>query len=91
MRLPPGGIPGVDDPDSVIELVPPVYGFADAPRAWNVSVTRYLRSLGLKQSSLDPCVMYLHNDAKKLCGVLAIHVDDLVRGGSEKFYEQVII
>ena len=72
--------------NSVVELVKCVYGLCDAPRAWWLSFTRTLLDLGMKQSELDPCVYYWYHD-EGLEGIIALHVDDMVIGGTGKFHE----
>lgn len=90
MRLPAGGIPGVDQ-DAIIELVKPVYGLADAPNCWYKSIRAFLLSCGLKQSSFDPCIFMKHDVHGILQGVLAIHVDDLAMGGNKNFHDSVLV
>lgn len=75
--------------DDVIELIKPVYGLADAPRLWWKSLTQTLTNLGMTQSRLDGCVFYKRNDDKTLAGVVAFHVDDLIIGGNQWFYDGV--
>ena len=45
VRLPGTGVPGVPD-GSIVELLKPVYGPADAPKAWFDTLTTTLRHLG---------------------------------------------
>ena len=47
VKVPSDGIPGVDS-ESVIELIKPVYGLADAPRLWWKSLTKTLGELGMR-------------------------------------------
>ena len=49
-----------------IELVQPVYGLDDAPLRWFETVTRFLRSMGLRKSLLDPCVYVQHDEHNEL-------------------------
>ena len=77
------------DGDCVVELVKCVYGLCDAPRAWWLSFSTTLKSLGMKQSELDPCVFYWHHE-QRLQGTIALHVDDMVMGGTAKFHEVVL-
>lgn len=82
-RMPKEGFPNVPD-HAVIELTKCVYGLMDAPRRWWITLTQNLVMLGMKQSELDPCVFFWFDDSQ-LGGVVALHVDDLVFGGSQKF------
>lgn len=74
---------------AVVELVKCVYGLSDAPRAWWESFSKTAQSLGMKQSELDPCVfLWFHENS--LQGILSLHVDDMVLGGSQKFHEVLV-
>lgn len=79
------GIPGIP-PQSLIEMTKCVYGLMDAPRQWWKCFTTFLCSLGLKQSQLDPCIFYWYSRAR-LCGVIALHVDDMLIAGTNEFEE----
>ena len=83
VRLPPGGVPGYDEKETVCELVKPVYGLVDAPRLWWNSLTKTLRDQGLQQSALDNCVFYSRDAVGQVNGVIAFHVDDLLIGGTK--------
>ena len=84
VRVPHGGIPGVDD-NTVIELVRPVYGL------WHQTLRKLLFSCQLKQSELDPCIYYKHCcSTGELQGLIAIHVDDLLMGGRQCFHDEVL-
>ena len=73
---------------AVVELVKCVYGLSDAPRAWWESFSKTAQSLGLKQSELDLCVFLWFENS--LQGILSLHVDDMVLGGSQKFHEFLV-
>ena len=82
---PGGGVPGiVEDEECIIEISKCVYGLMDAPRQWWMSISFTLRNLGMKQSELDPCLFYWHQD-DMLQGVIALHVDDMVISGTDNF------
>ena len=89
VKVPSDGIPGVGY-DDVIELVKPVYGLADAPSCWHVTLRSFLLSCNMKQSELDPCIYYKHDTSGVLTGCLAVHVDDILMGGSKEFQETVM-
>ena len=80
--------------DSVIELLKPVYGLVDGPKAWNTALTNTLVGLGCRQSALDPCVFhYFPKQASwrsEVCGVLAVHDEDLAFAGTAEFFSQVM-
>ena len=90
VRVPESGIPGVPK-DSIVELLKPVYGLADAPVAWYRSFSKTLKQLDCVQSSLDPCVFYhFHPTTGVVQGALALHVDDMLVGGTVSFMSEVI-
>eukprot|EP00435_Cladocopium_sp_Y103_P072500 s192_g40.t1 len=91
VKLPQCGVPGYSK-NSVAELVKCVYGLCDAPRSWWLSFSKTLQDLGMKQSELDPCVYFWYNkeNGEQLEGVIALHVDDMVIGGSDVFHEKVL-
>lgn len=88
VKIPKEGIPNHDNMD-VVEVLKCVYGLVDAPRAWWSSFSQTLRSLGMRQSELDPCLFYWYDD-EKLQGCVALHVDDMLIGGTNKFHEVVL-
>ncbi|CAE7633612.1 GIP [Symbiodinium pilosum] len=89
VRVPPGGIPGVPE-GAVIELLKPVYGLADAPKAWHRSFTQALAKLGCVASKLDQCVYFCRSSDGVLQGIIALHVDDMACGGTQWFHDSVL-
>ena len=70
----------LDDHD-LMKLEKAAYGLAEAPRAWFLRLTREMKSVGLTQSKLDPCLFTLRKNGKMI-GVCGIHVDDILGGGT---------
>ena len=66
-----------------------MYGLVDAPRCWFDTLSNFLKSRGCFQSELDPFVFYFRS-ANETCGVLAVHVEDMVFGGTEAFKCEVM-
>ena len=77
-------------------LKKPCYGQLDAPRRWFLEATRRLKQLRLRQHCMDPCLFMLYESdfpdepaapadsvvgADRLCGLICIHVDDLLGTG----------
>ena len=61
-----------------------VYGLNEASRYWYNRVTDELAKLGLVKSKYDEALFYWRHEGR--CeGVLVIHVDDFLYGGSTKF------
>lgn len=88
VKIPKEGIPNCD-PNDVVEVLKCVYGLVDAPRAWWISFSNTLKTLGMKQSELDPCVFYWHHEGV-LEGCISLHVDDMVIGGTDRFHQMVL-
>ena len=85
MRPPKQGLKGVK-PNQLLRLLKPVYGRPDAPRAGYEELARVLTGeLGFTKSYIDPAVFMLRNERGTLCGIMIIHVDDLMvcHDGSE--------
>ena len=73
---PPGGIPGLPE-DAVIEVTGNVYGQNDAPAAWFKEFSSYVKTIGWRQSVLDPCLFVLRDRrSEALIGIMGVHVDD---------------
>ena len=83
--------------DTRMLLLKPCYGQLDAPRRWYLEAVRRLKELGLKQHPLDPCCFLMYEDEEKsggldpqhrilgenwLCGMICLHVDDMLGAGS---------
>ena len=66
-----------------------VYGLADAPRMWFLTLKKELLKLGVKQSTYDQGLFYWYN-ADKLEGIMVCFVDDQLWGGSTEFENKVI-
>ena len=75
--------------DTRMLLKKPVYGQLDAPRRWYLEASRRLKSLGWTQHILDPCLFLLHHAdpqeaaEPRLCGFIALHVDDMLGCGDQ--------
>ena len=73
----------------VWKMVKSAYGLCDAPRVWYQRLSKALLKYGLRQCKYDDCVfVYSNNDVTE--GLLAIHVDDLIFGGSQRFIDTLI-
>ncbi len=72
------------DETKLLRLEKAAYGLCDAPRAWWLRLNRELTAVGLKVSTLDPCLWRWYEHGK-LAGVCGTYVDDLIGGGTERF------
>jgi hypothetical protein len=86
LRPPAGGIPGVDlKPGSLMKV--PIYGTGDAARGWCKKISQSLKDSKWRASALEPALLYLW-DCAELVGMCTTHVDDLLRAGEGKVYEE---
>ena len=78
------------DADTRMFLHKPVYGQLDAPKRWFLEATRRLRHLQWTPHPMDPWFWLLYEPAEadgsatKLCGLLCLHVDDMLGCGDTK-------
>ena len=66
-----------------------IYGLVDGPRMWYVDLRDTLVELGVAVSVFDESFFFLQKNDKP-CGIIVIHVDDLLFGGLEIFIQEVI-
>ena len=66
-----------------------LYGLNDASRQWYLEVRKSLMNLGVKACVCDEAFFYWHCDGK-LCGLMAVHVDDFVNAGNDDFSDGVV-
>ncbi|KAG6590536.1 Integrase catalytic core protein [Phytophthora cinnamomi] len=73
----------LDDGFDCVELLKAIYGLKQASRVWNETFDEYVRSIGFRVSSYDPCLYIKVVDGE--CVLLLVYVDDvLVTGSSAK-------
>ena len=65
-----------DGTDRVLKLKKSLYGLKQSPRCWNKALHKVLLDNYFKQSSADPSLYILDNDAEQLW--LLVYVDDLL-------------
>jgi hypothetical protein len=73
---PPGGYES-EFGDKVLKLKKAIYGLKQSGLKWNETITKYLHSIGFKQSSNDPCLFLRMRDGK-LTGMIVLYVDDIL-------------
>ena len=69
-------------PNSLMRLLKPIYGQADAPRAWYQVAERRLEEVGLSQHKLDGCLFRLFDSEGCLCCLVGLHVDGMLISGN---------
>ena len=52
------GMPGEDDPDTLIELLAEVYGLITGPPGWRRTLIQGLKQLDFKAHPLAPCIVF---------------------------------
>ena len=75
--------------DKLWKLNKCMYGLVDAPRMWYTELCNSLVELGMKVCTYDESFLYWHHKGE-LCGIMAIHVDDLLNSGSDEFNQIVM-
>ena len=76
--------------NEVCKLEKGAYGLIDAPYQWFLAISEALKDLGFTQSPFDPCKFLLyHHETGNLEGILGLHVDDGICGGSNYFAKKL--
>jgi hypothetical protein len=81
-------------PQEICRLNKGAYGLIDAPYLWYCALGNELLRLGFEACPFDPCCFVLRTPATdsqdtKLEGILRIHVDDGIGGGSPGFEKAI--
>eukprot|EP00438_Fugacium_kawagutii_P020699 Skav229155 [mRNA] locus=scaffold2275:264912:272030:- [translate_table: standard] len=77
----------------LFQVEKPMYGFNDAPQKWFRKFKNTATGLRWRQSRLDPCVFFLlwsSTDETQLIGIMGVHVDDVLLGGSGDEFDQSV-
>ena len=81
-------------PQEICKLNKGAYGLIDAPYLWYCALVTELTRLGFETSPFDPCCFVLRSPPKgdqpgQLEGILGVHVDDGIGGGSPYFESKI--
>jgi hypothetical protein len=81
-------------PQEICRLNKGAYGLIDAPYLWYCALVNELLRLGFEACPFDPCCFVLRtpktdSQDSKLEGILGIHVDDGIGGGSPVFEKAI--
>lgn len=68
--------PSYEHGQEVCKLNKSIYGLKQASRQWNLKLMSVLKNIGMKSSSVDPCVYYKNEDGSIV--YILIYVDDLL-------------
>ena len=74
-------------PYEIFKIMKAVYGLLHAPGAWADKLGKELLAQGWKQSKLEPCVWRLYDQAGDLCGLIGVHLDDVLCVGPGPHFE----
>ena len=66
------------------------YGLADSGRLWYLRLKDELLLICMVQCKYDYAVFMWFDSNGNLAGIMAIHVDDIIYGGSKQFHSEVI-
>jgi Reverse transcriptase (RNA-dependent DNA polymerase) len=69
----------------VWRLKKPIYGIVSAPKSWFDRLIEVCRAAGLTTDTTDEGLLIV-TSGEKVVGVLALHVDDAIGGGTEEFH-----
>jgi Reverse transcriptase (RNA-dependent DNA polymerase) len=69
----------------VWRLKKPIYGIVSAPKSWFDRLIEVCRASGLTTATTDEGLLIM-TSGEQVVGVLALHVDDAIGGGTEEFH-----
>mgnify|MGYP003417485467 FL=1 len=59
----PDGFVDENNPKQVLRLKKAIYGLKQSGRAWNTTLDRAIRDIGLKPCESEPCLYSMHQDS----------------------------
>jgi Reverse transcriptase (RNA-dependent DNA polymerase) len=69
----------------VWRLKKPIYGIVSAPKSWFDRLIEVCRAYGLTTATTDEGLLIM-TSGEQVVGILALHVDDAIGGGTEEFH-----
>jgi hypothetical protein len=69
----------------VWRLKNPIYGIVSAPKSWFDRLIQVCRAAGLTTATTDEGLLIM-TSGEQVAGVLELHVDDAIGGGTEEFH-----
>ena len=72
-------------PNTIWKLKRSLYGLRSAPAAWWYTFSKVLTEHNLIQCANDVAVFVLRDENGSTCGIVALHVDDVLATGNAKF------
>ena len=79
---------GISFETHVLEMIKPVYGLKDAPRAWRIALDNVLIRSGGRPLNCDKA-LYVWFRRDVLAAILSTHVDDLKGGGMTEVVKHI--
>jgi Reverse transcriptase (RNA-dependent DNA polymerase) len=74
------------EPGCCWRLLKPIYGLVSAPKAWYEKLCSVVKKHGFTADLSDEAIFRLRDKHGDLIGILAVHVDDTLGGGTALFY-----
>jgi Reverse transcriptase (RNA-dependent DNA polymerase) len=68
-----------------LRLKEPIYGIVSAPKSWFDRPIEVCRAAGLNSATIDQGLLIM-TSGEKVVGVLALHMNDEIGGGTEEFH-----
>jgi hypothetical protein len=78
---------GYAPPHCCWRLKKPVYGLVSAPKAWFDRLCDVIKAHGFEADLSDEAIFRLRDPQRRVVGVLALHVDDTIGGGTKNFHD----
>eukprot|EP00171_Calliarthron_tuberculosum_P022600 IDg22600t1 len=73
----------------IIKVLRPLYGMPESPIHWyKTYLDHHREEMQMKQTSLDPCLLFKHDVSGNLAGILGLQVDDTVFAGTKEFVKE---
>jgi Reverse transcriptase (RNA-dependent DNA polymerase) len=83
LLVPPSGSAGAG---TYWKLCKPVYGLVSAPKAWYDRLCEVVKRHGFSSDLSDEAICRLRDCKGNIIGILAVHIDDTIGGGTDLFY-----
>jgi hypothetical protein len=68
-------------------LKKPVYGLVSAPKAWFDKLREVIQKHWFEANLSDEAIFRLRDQNEHVIGILAVHVDDTLGGGTSEFHK----
>ena len=76
---------------AVIPILGNIHGLNDAPQHWWKNFDAVMTSIGFTRSTFDVCVYSFRSTVGNLEGILCVHVEDTICGGSGPLFSKALL